>query len=140
MRDWRSASVPRTREPWALSERVLDVIYPNVGPVGEDTDYVEPEGIVVRLSGVEEVFGDGAQRILFAGGDGLERVSEAGSAPKLDFDEDERFVLAHDQVDLPSPRPVVALDERVPVADQVAQREIFAPGSGGFIFQSPTPA
>jgi len=39
-------------------------------------------------SGVEVVFGYGAQGILLAGGDGLEWVSEAGPAPQLDFDED----------------------------------------------------
>jgi hypothetical protein len=37
------------------------------------------------------VFGDPAQGVLLAGGDGLERVSEAGTAPQFDFDEDERL-------------------------------------------------
>jgi CRISPR-associated endonuclease/helicase Cas3 len=54
--------------------------------------------------------------------------------------EDERVLLAHDQVDLPAPCPVVALDECVAVLDQVAQREVFTPRPGGFVLQSPTPA
>jgi len=124
----------------AGSERVLDVTYADFGPVGQDTYHVEPQSVIMRFSGVEEVSGDGAQRVLFAGGDGLEWVSEASSAPQFHFDEDERFVLAHDQVDLPSPRPVVALDQRVTEPDQVPQREVFTPGPGGFVFQSPTPA
>jgi hypothetical protein len=54
--------------------------------------------------------------------------------------QDERDLLAHDQVDLPAPCPVVALDECVAVLDQVAQREVFTPRPGGFVLQSPTPA
>src|SRR5215218_6556613 len=54
--------------------------------------------------------------------------------------QDERVLLAHDQVDLPAPCPVVALDECVAVLDQVAQREVFTPRPGGFVLQSPTPA
>jgi hypothetical protein len=42
-------------------------------------------------SGVKVVFGYGAQGILLAGGDGFQWVSEAGTAPQLDFDEDERL-------------------------------------------------
>ncbi|HET9964121.1 MAG TPA: hypothetical protein VFQ10_01890, partial [Rubrobacter sp.] len=41
--------------------------------------------------------------------------------------QDEGIVLAHYQVDLPSPRSVVALHERVSVLDQVAQGEVFTP-------------
>ena len=37
------------------------------------------------------MFGDGAQGDLLAGGDGLEWVPEAATAPQLDFDEDERL-------------------------------------------------
>jgi site-specific DNA recombinase len=54
--------------------------------------------------------------------------------------QDEGVVLAHDQVDLPAPYPVVALDECVAVLDQVAQREVLTPCAGGFVLQSPTPA
>jgi hypothetical protein len=55
----------------ALSEGVLDVTYADVGPVGQDAYHVEPQGVVVRFSDVEEVFGEGAQRVLFAGGNRL---------------------------------------------------------------------
>jgi hypothetical protein len=54
--------------------------------------------------------------------------------------QDKGVVLAHYQVDLPAPCSVVALEKCVTVLDQVAQREIFAPGPGGSILQSPTPA
>jgi hypothetical protein len=132
-------SRPATYEQAAL-KRVLDVLYTNIGSIGEDADHVEPQGVEVWFSGVEVVLGDGAQGVLLAGGDGIERVSEVGPAPQLYFDEDEGVVLTHDQVDLPAPRPVVALDERVTVLDQVAQREILTPYPGRFVLQSPTPA
>jgi site-specific DNA recombinase len=54
--------------------------------------------------------------------------------------QDEGVVLAHYQVDLPSPSSVVALHKRVTVLDQVAQGEVFTPCPGGFVLQSPTPA
>jgi len=77
------------REP--SSERVLDVMYTDLGTIGEDPDHVEPQGVEAWFSGVEVVLGDGAQGVLLAGGDCLERVSEARRAPQLDFDEDERL-------------------------------------------------
>jgi hypothetical protein len=86
------------------------------------------------------MFGYGAQCVLLAGGDGLQWVSEANTAPQFDFHEDECVVLANYKVDLPSPGPVIALDERVTVMDQVAQREVFTPCPWGFVFQPPTPA
>ena len=77
---------------------------------------------------------------MLVGGDGLERVTEARPAPQLYLDEDDGVVLAHYQVDLPAPGPVVARDELVTVPDQIAQREIFTPSPGGLVLQSPTPA
>jgi hypothetical protein len=71
------------------SECVLDMMYADLGPVGEDADHVEAQGVEVWFSDVEKVFGYGAQGVLFAEGDGFQWVSEAGSAPKLDFHEDE---------------------------------------------------
>ena len=65
--------------------------------------------------------------MLFAGGYSLQWISEAGTAPQLDLHEDEGVVLAHYQVDLPSPSSVIALHERVTVLDQVAQGEVFTP-------------
>jgi len=112
----------------------------DIGSIGEDSDHVEPQCIEVRFSGIEVMLGDGAQGALLAGCDGFERVSVAGSAPQLDLDEDEGVVLAHYQVDLPAPGPVVAIDEWVPVLDQVAQREVLTPCAGGSVLQSPTPA
>jgi hypothetical protein len=56
------------------------------------------------------------------------------------INEDEYVVLADYQVDLPAPCSVVTIEKRVTVLDQVAQREVFTPCPGGFIFQSPIPA
>ena len=72
-------------------ERVLEVMHPYARSVGKDAYHVEPQGVEVRFSGVWVAFGDGAQGILLAGGDGLEWVSETGPAPQLDLDEDERL-------------------------------------------------
>ena len=54
--------------------------------------------------------------------------------------QDEGVVLAHNQVDLPAPGSVVALEKFVTVLDQITQGEVFTPCSGRFILQSPTPA
>jgi hypothetical protein len=86
------------------------------------------------------VFGYGAEGVLLAVGDGFQWVSEAGRAPQLDFHEDECALLAHYQVDLSAPCPVVALEKYVTVFVQVAQREVFTPCAGGSFVQSPTPA
>jgi hypothetical protein len=126
--------------PREVLECVFDVMYADFGSVGQDPDHVESQGVEGWFSGVEVVFGDGAQSVLLVGGNGLERVTEAGPAPQLDFDEDDGVVPAHYQVDLPAPGPVVALDELVTVPGQVAQREVLTPCSGGLVFQSPTPA
>jgi hypothetical protein len=112
----------------------------DLGALGEDTDHVEAQGLEVWLCGVEVVFGYGAQGILLAGGDGFQWISEAGSAPQLDFHEDKCVVLEHYQVNLPAPGPVVTLEECITLLDQVAQGEVFTPCPWGFVFQSPTPA
>jgi hypothetical protein len=83
------AGVQSFRKP--LSERVLDVMYTDLGPVGEDSDHVEAQGIEGWFSGVEVVFGYGADGVLLAEGNGFQWVSEAGPAPQLDFHEDERL-------------------------------------------------
>src|SRR5215207_1858972 len=116
------------------------MMWADLGPVGQDSDHVEAQGVELWFSGVEVVFSHGAQGVLFAVGDGFEWVSEAGAAPQLDFHEDECVVLAHYQVDLPAPCSVVALEKFVTVLDQIAQREVFPPCPGGSILQSPTPA
>jgi hypothetical protein len=121
-------------------ECVFDVMHPDVGSVGEDADHVEPHGIEVWFLDVKVVFGYEAQGVLLAGIDGLEWVSEAGPAPQLYLDKDEGVTLPYYKVDLPTPYSVVTLDECVPVLDQVAQRKVFTPGAGRFIFQPPTPA
>jgi hypothetical protein len=116
------------------------MMYADLGTVGQDTDHIEAQGVEMWLSGVEVVFGYGADGALLVVGDGFQRVSEACTAPQLHFHEDDCVVFANYKVDLPAPGPVVALDERVIVLDQVAQCEVFTPCPGGFIFQSPIPA
>lgn len=64
-------------------------MYAHLGAVGQDTDHIEPQGFEMWFSGVEVVFGYGAQGLLLAGSDGLQRVSEAGTAPQFHFHEDE---------------------------------------------------
>jgi hypothetical protein len=72
------------------------------------------------LSDVEVLFGYRADGVLLAMSDGFQGVSVAGLASQLDFHEDDGVVLADYKVDLPAPGPVVALEERVTVLDQVA--------------------
>ena len=140
---WREGAktpVPSRSVGYTLrSEGVLEMLYADFGSVGEDTDHVKAQGVVLWSSGVEVGFGYGAQGVLFAGGDGLQWISEARTPPQLDLNEDEGVVLAHYQVDLPAPGSVVALEKFVTVLDQIAQGEVFTPYSGRFILQSPTP-
>jgi hypothetical protein len=122
-----------------LSERVLDVMQADLGPVGEDADHVEAQGVEGWVSGVEVVFGYGADGTLLVVGDGFQGTSVAGRASQLYLDEDEGVVFANYQVDLSAAGPVVAIEKCVTVLDQIAQREVFTPCPGGFILQSPTP-
>jgi hypothetical protein len=93
------------------SESILDVMYADLGPVGEDPDHVEAQGFELWSSGVEVVFGYGADGALLVVGDGFQGISVAGPAPQLYLDEDEGVVFAHYQVDFSAPGSVVAFDE-----------------------------
>jgi len=121
-------------------ERVLDVA--NAQPVisDEDADHVEPQGIETRVAVGEVLHGELAEGGLFAVRDGFEWVAVSGSAAQFYFDEDEGVFFADDQVDLPAPRPVVALDEVVATPGQVAQREVLVPRPGGPYCSGATPA
>ena len=72
--------------------------------------------------------------------DGSLEVSGVLGDSFVSGDQDEGVLLAHYQVDLSAPGPVVALDERVVVLDQVPQGEVFTPCPWWFVSQSPTPA
>ena len=67
------------------------MLHADLGAVGQDSDHVEAQGVEMWVFGVQVVFGYGAQGLLLARGDSLKRVSEAGTAPQLDFHEDERL-------------------------------------------------
>ena len=70
-------------------EGVLDMTHAGRALAKEDPYNVEPHGFEGWLSNEEVVFGQGADLGLFARGDGLKRVSEAGPAAQLHLDEDE---------------------------------------------------
>jgi hypothetical protein len=72
--------------------------------------------------------------------DGSLEVSGVLGDSFVSGNQDECVVLAHYQVDLPAPGPVVALEKCVAVLDQIAQREVFTPRPWRFVLQSPTPA
>jgi hypothetical protein len=105
----------------------------------EYPDYVESQGIEVRVAVGKVLLGEGAEGGLFVWGNGFQRISESRTAPQLHFHEDEDVVFAQDQVDLPVARPVVAFDELIAAPGEVTKREVLTPGSGGLLFQSPTP-
>ena len=86
----------------------------------EDSYDVEPHGVEGWLSIEEVEFGEGADLGLFMRGDGLQRVSEAGSAAQFHLDEDEGGAFAHDEIELPVAGAVVALHEGVAQPPQVA--------------------
>ena len=67
------------------------MVYADLGPVGEDADHVEAQGVEGWFSGVEVVFGYGADGALLLVGDGFQWISEAGLAPQLYLNEDERL-------------------------------------------------
>jgi hypothetical protein len=96
------------------------VVYANLVGADEDPDHVEAQGVEIRVSVGEVLHGEGADVTLFASSYSFERVSEAGPAAQFHLDEDEGVVFAYDQVDLPVARPVVAVDEGVSPAGQVA--------------------
>lgn len=105
----------------------------------EYADHVEAQR-VEAWAPIEEVsLGQGADGGLFAGGDGFERMPEAYSPAQFHFDEDEGVSVAQDQVQLPVAGAIVALDELVALARQVAQRELFAPRAGEPGAQGSTP-
>ena len=107
----------------------------------EYPDHVEAQRLEEPRSPIEEVsLSQGADRGLFAGGDGFERMSESRSSTQPDLDEDESVSVPEDQVQLPVAGPVVALEEDVALSQEVAQRELFAPRSGEPFLQGPTPA
>jgi hypothetical protein len=118
-------------------ERVLDVTDAKPVLSDEDADLVESQGVEMWVAVGEVLHGELAEGGLFAGRDGFEWVAVGGPTARFDFDEYEGVFIADDQVDLPAPRPVVALDEVVAAPGQVAQREVLTPRPGGPTAQAP---
>jgi hypothetical protein len=116
------------------------VVYAKLVLACEYPHDVESQRVELRITVGEVLFGEGAEHLLFAGGDGFQRVAEACTASQLHFHEDEGVVFAQDQVDLPVARPVVAFDELVAAPGEIAEGEILTPRSGGLLFQPATPA
>jgi len=78
--------------------------------------------------------------LLFAGRYGFQGGAVGGAAAKLYFGNDQGVVAAGDQVKLAAPGAVVALDDTVALAGEVAARYLLAEVSGGPVVQVPTPA
>jgi hypothetical protein len=137
-------------EARAALERVLHVY--DVGGVAleVDADDVEAQCAGLEASLLQVDSGQGAELRLFAGGYGLEGVSEGGALAQLHLDEDEGTALAgaiagaiavaEDQVDLTVAGAVVAFDEGVAESLEVFEGEVLAEPSGGAAVQGPTPA
>jgi site-specific DNA recombinase len=121
------------REVLEALERDRDALlesYASMTPAALDTLSPEEHHQVYKMLRLTvEVSADGSLDVTGVLGDSF--VSE---------NQDECVILAHYQVDLPTPGPVVAIDEYVTVLDQVAQREVLTPCAGGSVLQSPTPA
>jgi site-specific DNA recombinase len=113
-------AVRARREVLEALERDKDALlesYASMTPAGLDT--LSPEerhNVYKMLRIVVEAFPDGSLNVT-----GILRDSFVSE------NQDEGVILAHYQVDLPSPSSVVALHERVTVLDQVAQGEVFTP-------------
>jgi hypothetical protein len=110
----------RGRRTRCVLERVFDVVYAELVLDCEDSNYVETQGVEVGVTVGEVVFRETAEGGLFTCCHGFHGVTEAGTAAQFYFNEDEGVIFAHDQVDLPSACPVVALDEIVAATGQVA--------------------
>ena len=106
----------------------------------ENPYHVEAQGVEGGFFVEEVVFGEGADGSLFMWGDGLERVSEAGSPAQLHLDEYERGAFSHDEIDLPVAGAVVALNQGVAARGEVTQRQVLPPGAGGPLLQAPPAA
>ncbi len=120
-------------------EGVLDVTHAGLALAEEDPYDVEAHGVEGWLSIEEVEFGEGADPGLFTRGDGLQRISEAGSAAQLHLDEYEGRAVANYEVELPVAGAIVAFHQGVALPGQVAQRELLAPGAGGPVSQAFTP-
>ncbi len=73
-------------------------------------------------------------------GNGLQRVSEAGSAAQLHLDEDEGRTASDDEIELHEAGAVVLALRYLTRQGYTLVERIFTPGAGGPVPQSPTPA
>ena len=106
----------------------------------QDADDVETQGIETGGSLGQVLFGHQADRLLFAGGDGLQGVAVGRATTEFDLDDHEGVGAASDQVEFAAAGTVVALDDLVALAGQVAARYLLPEPAGGPVVQAPTPA
>ena len=92
------------------TESVLDVAYANRGGVGQHADHVEP--VIIRLPSVPVVpdHGGTLQLLAFAIVDRLHRSSEGRPFTGFDFDECDRAIPLHDEIDIAVSTPKAPLD------------------------------
>jgi hypothetical protein len=65
------------------------VVYAKLVLACEYPHDVESQRVELRITVGEVLFGEGAEHLLLAGGDGFQRVAEACTASQLHFHEDE---------------------------------------------------
>jgi site-specific DNA recombinase len=117
-RELRTVSARReTLEKLERDKEALLEHYAGMTPAALDALEAEERHQVYKMLRITvEVCADGSLEVSGVLGDSF-----------VSGNQDEGVVLAHYQVDLPSPSSVVALHERVTVLDQVAQGEVFTP-------------
>ena len=125
---------------WVALERVHYVVYACFRGDSEDAYDIETHGVEVWLVFGEVLFGERAYGGLLAGRYGFQRVAEARGAAELYLYKDEDVSVADNEVYFAAALSVVALDEPVSAAKEVAKREVLAPRPVRLVCQSPTPA
>ncbi len=96
----------------------------DLGPpaLKQDADHVEAQVVEIGVSLGEVLFGHEADCALFARRYGFQGGPVGGATTEFHLDYYEGVILARDQVQLAAPGAVVALDDLVALADQIAAR------------------
>ena len=86
------------------------------------------------------LLGHEPDRLLLSGGYGVQGVAVGLAAAELHLDDHEGIGVTGDDVHLPAAGAVVALDDLVSLAGQVAARDLLPEPARGPVIQPPTPA